>query len=452
VTDKQVANPVRSLVIITPNLGCRNTGILLAISQLLALQPSFGSSDPATAWMVTPSQTTDLCLLLNALSDDPIFSRGYEMEKPRWLPAIKANKEISSAFTTCQSHGIQLAYFLGPSRQSLNLFLREPRLWHHLARKELDEPTYRSELEFIFSHHSEFAKILNYFLDAGFDQYWNERINPELQLQAASIKHSIEDKIQLSTIQVLERFTKHFLKTASDDPLRVHVGYFNGPYNFTQSGGEISLRHDLAPDEAPSAVIHEWLHSFNPRPMVIRLHRKLRMQSRFYADAWDRIYVVGREGEEEEFIIAAEMYIDVLEHLRSNRSALLYVKSTYGGLPLAGLLFSRLIDTYPKGPPIGFDYNHFLKATLTDENFAPERIKQSSEQVIDPVSGSAGLRLNQSANGLAVVQIYPGSGADKAGLSLSDVLLEVNGKDTKSLPMDTFEPISFSRRNCSYNP
>lgn len=56
------------------------------------------------------------------------------------------------------------------------------------------------------------------------------------------------------------------------------------------------------------------------------------------------------------------------------------------------------------------------------------------ERRIPPSSGVLGVRLEEDEHGPRIEEIFPDSGAEKAGLLLKDIVLKVNGKRTKTLP------------------
>ena len=379
----------------------------------------------------------DFCSFLNAISDDPVFSRGYEDQKQAWLPAIRNNPAAWQSFKIWQGHGIPLAYLLSVSSEpwpQVIAELRNPEHFDSEVEKSLDEPAYRKEFEFLKENRESLLSLMEYFQKAGFEQYWDGRIQGLLLQRIASF----EKEMSMLNVPLLRRLIARFSSDQTNPRgvlPEVYATYFSRPYNFTLTRGSICLRSDLDPSEAPAAVLHEWLHQFNPASDVLGLQEGIRRDNPFYRRAWGKIYEGGKEGREEEFVIAAELYISVLTGIRTEREALRYIKNTYRGLPLAGLIYDRLHSVYPAGLPVEFDYGHFLGDVLKSDVFTAASMQNAYLRLIGPVSGSAGMRLELSTQGPIVVQVFDGFPASLAGIEIGDVLVEANGSSLNGLPL-----------------
>ncbi|GEM_PF-2772963 len=403
---------------------------LLTVLGLVWLEPpncSAGETDelPLT---VSPSLICDRCTILNAMSADAVFSRGYGAERARWLPVLTRTASLAADLAQCQGHGIPLAYLMSSSAEQLALFRHNPRAWRMNALAHLTEPAYKPELDFATAHRQELLRIFDALDAHGFDDWWKKHLLPGLAEDALNIQSRLRQKINAAALAIVDDFiscSAHGLGLRNLPPL--YVAYFSGPYNFNLSRRQVCFRHDLDPDEAAPALLHEWLHLFNPSARVQSLRRQIAASDPFYALACRRLFGAGKEGKEEEFVVAAELYTSIQCGLRSRKTALRYVRNTHGGMPLAGLLLDRLLSAYPHGLPGSFNYNEFLEQALAAAPaFHSGAMHKQFSRLVEPVSGMAGMTLAPGEHGPVVTAVWPSMPASEAGIRQGDVVSAVD--------------------------
>ena len=185
----------------------------------------------------------------------------------------------------------------------------------------------------------------------GFETIYRERILPSVQREAARLKK----EIGFDTEELFQNIS--ILKNAPIvDHTSVYVSYFSYPTAFMLYNGSFLTCFSTRPTDYYPLVAHELMHGF-ASDEAIRLYKE-------YVDSDGRLKECHRaliedqhEGNEEEFVVAAECYLCYLsgnypiDRLRST------VNDYYGGnCPTAAAIFERLI----KEQTIPADYNRWL--------------------------------------------------------------------------------------------
>lgn len=371
-----------------------------------------------------PSCVIDTCSLLNALSSDPVFLHKEQREK--WLSKLINSESLKRDFEIWQGHGIALAYLMNGSDSMVSLFKSDPDKWRQEAGNNLHEPAYKSELEFTTAHRNELLALLDSISHSDFNNWWTENALPILIAKSQAINIVLNSRLDKSALSILNRFVQCSAKPYDPSCLPLlYVASFSS-HDFNLAGGQACFRLEIDPDEAPSILLHEWLHSFNPNQAVARKHLQIAERDKLYAGAWKKIYVQGKEGEEEEFVVAAELYTAINSSIISKKGALRRIKNNYGGMPLAGLLFERLLSSYPSGLPADFDYNSFLEKALSSHEFEADNLAASFQDLIAPVKGIAGMKLSRLESGITVTKLFDSTAAVAAGIKEGDVIRAVD--------------------------
>jgi len=407
---------------------------LLAVA-LLSKSSSLAEEASPISIKVEPSIICDRCTLLNALSDEPAFNKNFETERKELLAPLSKTEQLKSDLQQLTGRGVALAYFMNGSAAKMELFRTDLSKWQEESSKECSEPAYKNDLDYFVKHQKVILEYLDALKEFGFDKWWQNKCLPKLKPSIDATEQSLNSKLNTDSIAFVNQFISCSAAPLKAKELpRVFVGYFNKPYSFNLSGRQACFSSELSPEETPSILLHEWIHSFNPSPRVIELHKSIAGHDPFYAAAWKRIYEDGKEGEEEEFVVAAEKYTSVCTGASTFTTALRGLKNSYGGLPLAAILFDRLYANYPDGLPANFNYNVFLEDALK-ENVFKASLQTEFSKFIAPVSGKLGLVLGSSHDSFTVSKVFPGTAAAEVGLAEGDLLESVNGTSCKTLTL-----------------
>jgi hypothetical protein len=384
---------------------------------------------------VEASIICDRCTLLNAMSEETAFNKNFESERKELLPALTKTEQLKSDLQQLAGSGVALAYFMNGSSSKLELFRADISKWQADSSKDCHEPAYKNDLDYFVKHQKEILAYTDALKEFGFDKWWQNKCLPKLEPVIDAIEQSLNSKLSSDCIAYVNQFigTSSPVLKVKELP-RVFVGYFNKPYSFNLSGGQACFSSDLTPDEAPSMLLHEWLHSFNPSNHVVELHKAISGRDPFYAAAAKQIYDDGKEGEEEEFVVAAEKYSSVCTGVSTMKTALRGLKNSYGGMPLAAILFDRLYAKYPDGLPAKFDYNAFLEEAFKDNVFKGP-LQAEFNKIVAPVSGKLGLVLGRVRDSVVVSKVFPTTSAAEVGLAEGDLIESVNGTSCKSLTL-----------------
>ena len=414
----------------------RNTSLaLLCIFTIIVLNKAAavphektGKNNRHFLFSVKPSLVVDTCCLLNVLSNEEPYASYYKSEREEWLTKLISSDALKQNLQIWQGHGIPLAYLMNGSATMLAAFQDDPIRWEQQAKSNLNEPAYKAELEFTLAHRKELSSILAAIRKSQFNSWWKQHAYQQLRKKSETIELELNERFNNSALKTLNRFVQCSSRTQYKEnslpPL--YVASFSKPYNFNLANRQACFRSDIDEEDSPCVLLHEWLHSFNPNPAVQSKHSEMPNESSFYADAWKRIYVQGKEGEEEEFVVAAELYTAVNSSIISKKSALRRIKNNYGGIPLAGLIYARLMDDYPNGLPEDFDYNKYLQSLLSAQKLAGNNLQQEFDNIIAPVKGLAGMKLSRLDACITVRKVFDGTPAAQAGIQQGDIVKSVN--------------------------
>ncbi|MBQ7446214.1 MAG: hypothetical protein IJS71_09835 [Clostridia bacterium] len=186
----------------------------------------------------------------------------------------------------------------------------------------------------------------------GFETIYNERILPLVQREGTRLKKEIEG----TNPEELFRNISIFKNAPIVDHADIYVSFFSYPTAFKLYNGSFLTCFTNGSVDYYPLIAHELMHGF-ASDEAIRLYKEHVESDERLRECHRALIEYQREGDEEEFVIAAECYLCYLsgyypiDKLRST------VKGYYGGYcPTAVAIFEQLIKEHA----IPADYNGWL--------------------------------------------------------------------------------------------
>ena len=186
----------------------------------------------------------------------------------------------------------------------------------------------------------------------GFETIYRERILPLVQSEAARLK---KETGMINSEELFRNIS--ILKNAPIvDHSDIYVSFFSYPTAFTLYNGSFLTCFSNGPRDYYPLIAHELMHGF-ASDEAMRFYRERAESDERLKECRRALNENYREGDEEEFVIAAECYLCYLsgnypvDRLRDT------IKKYYGGnCPAAAAIFELLI----KERAIPTDYNRWL--------------------------------------------------------------------------------------------
>lgn len=205
-----------------------------------------------------------------------------------------------------------------------------------------------------------YVEKLNVLKSVGFETVYRERILPSVREEIARVQKDIG----IIDAEELFRNISKFKNVPIVDHADIYVSFFSYPIAFTLYGGSFLDCFSNSADYYP-IIAHELMHGFASDELM-RLYRAFVESDESLKKCHCALVEDYKEGDEEEFVIAAECY---LCHLSGNYS-IEQLKNTIkrycgGNCPTAVAIFEMLI----KEREIPDDYNDWLIHKFFKEYF-----------------------------------------------------------------------------------
>ncbi|RPI33226.1 MAG: hypothetical protein EHM70_06665 [Chloroflexota bacterium] len=224
---------------------------------------------PTTTWVVQPSLAYDTLGFFNALSGDPTYLSFYQKEYDQFYPQF--NPEAQKALANLAAAKDEYHFVLSATLQ-LIYSVKDPQTLDDLIAMAhdpapLQEPFLQSGIvpqkdileswwPLVIALSPDIEKVLVALKNAGFEDYWQEKVSPAEQTLAEQLQ---KDLFQYNVIEAVENTTGKSLSGAG--PITVYVSYFNTPHGARITGTRFIMetRSPNVPLFVRTAV-HELLH------------------------------------------------------------------------------------------------------------------------------------------------------------------------------------------------
>ncbi len=199
-----------------------------------------------------------------------------------------------------------------------------------------------------------YVEKLKVLKSVGFETVYRERILPSVREEIARVQKDIS----IIDAEELFRNISQFKNVPIVDHTDIYVSFFSWPVSFVLYGGSFLICISSSGNSVDyyPFIAHELMHGF-ASDETIHLYRKLIESNEHLKKCHFALIEDYKEGDEEEFVIAAECFLCYLsghypiDQLKST------IKGYYGGnCPTAAAIFEMLI----KEREIPNDYNDWL--------------------------------------------------------------------------------------------
>ena len=415
---------------------------ILAFS--LALTVFAVASDEGVTINLRTSEKMEALTFLNAISDDTLLSEPYKDVKNEWRTLFSTNPAAQNALNIWIGRGISLSYLLstvcGDQLSDLIKALKNQEQTFHQIEKEFDEPAYKDALEYLKKHHEELLIYLNFLQRNNFIDLWHKEY---LEPIHASIKkgQQILDRFDLNKFKEMLVLFQNNHSYSEISEINIYITAFSGFYGYQLMGLNTGISSAVVEDLA-FLLPHELCHKFNPSQENMSALINLAKRDEYYKNAFNRIYLTHKEGQEEEYVYAAGLYISVMSNLMTKRGALRKIKFAYhnpqnikdAGVPLAAIIYERLLrqDSIDSN----FDYNRFISDLYKNGDINAGSIQKKYEKIISDIAGIAGMKIEIKDGSAVITRLFKGYPAYEVGLKAGDKILKINNTTLEGNSLD----------------
>ncbi|MCL1787927.1 MAG: hypothetical protein FWG38_08045 [Defluviitaleaceae bacterium] len=335
---------------------------------------------------MTPCMAMDAICLLTRPTDTSYYRPIPEME------ALVANirQRLGSAEDNCQNIAFSnlglmvCAYTDNIGLESLDLdgltdiFRDGERLRKVVKAKTTNEflasfihPTLDMMIEQQWN--VEFCRRLNNLKYIGFEGIWREKVLPLVQTDIKRKYQTLEG----ANIQALLTDISKMKGCPPIQDVKIFVSYFSYPTAFTLYNN--SYLDCVENFDTFRIVAHELMHGFADAALV-KAYREYVAADPYLSREYERL--MKGSGDEEEFVTAADFYLQFLHGGKTKAALLPALKNIYGGMmPTALVLFDMLCQE-PAAPA---DYNGWLLDKFGSGAMPGGRTGEYRERVMEGV-------------------------------------------------------------------
>jgi len=358
--------------------------------------PQRNATEVVSAWTVKPCEAFDALMLVNAISQDSLYSPHYPGLRSKWASRL-GSAGIANAdaifHSASMSGSVRLLYALRPERLDdlVAAFSQydeaRARMEQSLSAKGGGNEFERQDLEGLGQHRQQFLEYLTALQRAGYPQDWEKVCKPVIERQAADLRASLAELPDADTARTLTRF----LGCPRTPTLGIILLYYASPISFQLPGGFMAsaagepagfnafisnfpgLGHlasrtwTLEKARRFAAVaLHESLHMFPRSADVVAMQDALIAKSPALTREYMALRRQWHEGPEEYAVVAAEAYLSETLGIRSHNEAATYVKNQNGGMTLSRTLLTILESQKPDTHVEWTGYGDWLVKAMRD--------------------------------------------------------------------------------------
>lgn len=363
------------------------------------------------------SEAVDALCLLSALSPDAPFAREYEAERAAWMEKLARVAGGQAA----------VAPWLGDAAFLVHVYAGTAADLAHLIAvvrgpipdpDRVVEPTYRARLSELTERRESLARALEAIAAAGFDGVWRTEIAPRIDAAIPSLRDAMAG---VAAARVDAALAPYLGSGKHGGP--VYVAYFNRPFALSLPRGGAVVNASADPSTLWALIIHERLHGIDPSKQTLGLYAELGRADPGIGERQRTLLQQFHSSSEEEIVVAAELAVTVRLGLQTRAQALRRAATSYGGLPVASILFDKLMRDPPTNPPaFEAEVAGELSGLLAERNGT-----QRYAALVMPVAGTTGMRLTMDHGRPVIAEVFASTAAAKAGLAAGDEITAVEG-------------------------
>lgn len=352
------------------------------------------TADAASTWTVKPSEAFDALMLVNAISQDKLYSQRYPGLRPIWAKRL-GSAGIANADalfeTVSMSGAVRLLYALRPERLSdlVTAFSQydetRARIVQSLSTAGGANEYERQDLQGLSQHRQQFLEYFMALQQAGYAQDWEKVCKPVVEKQATELKAGLAELPDADTARTLSRF----LGCPRAPTRGIILLYYAKPISFQLPGGVMASETgeptglDALLSNIPglgqaalrastlkkarifaNVALHESLHNFPRSADAIALQDALIAKSPALTREYATLKTQWHEGPEEYFVVAGEAYLSETLGIRSHNEAETYIKNQNGGMTFSMTIFRILDAQRPDSTPRWPGYGAWLVTAM----------------------------------------------------------------------------------------
>jgi len=358
----------------------------------LLLTGAMACASEGKGWVIHPSIKYDALCFVQAIGPDPMYSRFYEKERAFWRSRLSSEAlKALNALPVSASHACLIASKTdAASIDDLIAFFSDPAAFlakhsGHLASEER-----QTICQDVAGWGGKMVSILQELQEKGFISYWQKEIRPRVEEWVRNMNGRLKKYDIARYIGQVESFLgEERLKGPKE--ARVWVAYFARPLAFVlDQSNEIVV--SVVPDtprkekQMVATVVHELLHRFHHPPALDRSYQDLVQKDDFYRESRAILHAIWLEGDEEQYVAAADAFLARRLGLRDENETLQYLLSQNGGtLTLATVLYQALLTRKPKT-----SYGSFLAELFQQGSVTPGQLEEQYQKSLQKLLGKSG--------------------------------------------------------------
>ena len=214
----------------------------------------------------------------------------------------------------------------------------------------------------------EYVRKLELLKQIDFEGQYRERILPKIEDEISKIEKSLEGK----DIDALFKNVARLKNRAAAESSTIYVSFFSAPISFALPNHSYLTHPGIRTyGDVFSTTAHELMHGF-ASPELTRLYLDYVSQDELLTRCHDKLFNYWQEGDEEEFVCAAE-YALVHRAGYKKEGVMDFAKKKYGGTcPVSVMIF----DFLSKEPELPNDYNRWLIELFKSGRMPTENIME----------------------------------------------------------------------------
>jgi hypothetical protein len=343
-----------------------------------------------SAWTVELNEGLDALILVNAISQDPLYAPHYAGLRNEWTGRMGAagTANADAVFKTVSMSGTaRLLFVLGPRQLAdvVTAFAHysesRGRIVESLSARGGGTEYERQDLAALDQVQRPFLDYLVALKKAGFSEDWKAQRRPSLEQWAAVLRTSL-DRLP---VEGADRTLSRFLGINRRPVRHVVLLYYASPISFRLPGAAMAtecprptgldalvsglpwiggLVKEAAAREMARRfaliALHESLHEFPRSADALARQDNLLAKNPDLSREYAALRRKWHEGPEEYFVVAAEAYLSEAIGLRDHGQALSYVRTQNGGMTLSATVYEILRNSKPDARPDWTGYGDWL--------------------------------------------------------------------------------------------
>jgi hypothetical protein len=205
-----------------------------------------------------------------------------------------------------------------------------------------------------------YIKFLNALESINFKQLWHDMALPRVEEECVKL----ENKIRMHNLESIFKDITQLRNEDKIDDVNIFVSLFSHPISFSLYNKSFlsSCLSDMVDDRMfLQIIIHELMHGFS-NSKTFNLYHELVSKDAFLNRTDKTLRDKYFAAEEEQFVVAAEYYLAVLNGLATYDGIVETAKQRYGGcMPLSLIIFDLLM----KEKKVPINYNLWLAEKLS---------------------------------------------------------------------------------------